>query len=124
MCVSGTNVSRDECPQKAHCSVEEAGAGLPRPHREADVTDGLMVPGTCLGPLSRDPSPPQGPLARTAGGGGVSPGRVSSILTVRTHVGRFTHRLSQQETLRGSKLVPSPNIFSGTTMKSCICIFF
>ena len=53
-----------------------------------------------------------------------SPGRVSSVLTVRTRVGYFAHRLSQQETLRGSKLVPSPNIFSGTTMKSCIFIFF
>lgn len=78
----------------------------------------------CLGLLSQDPSPPQGPPACTGGRGGASPGRMSSILTVRMHVGRFAHRLSQQETLRGSKLVPSPNIFSGTTMKSCICIFF
>lgn len=76
--------------------MEEAGAGLPRPHKEADVTDGLVVPGTRLGPLSRDPSPPQGPLARTAGGGGVSPGRVSSILSGHTWGVSLTDYLSRR----------------------------
>lgn len=51
MCVSGTNTSRDECSQKAHCSVEEAGAGPPR-SLEANVPDELVVlgslPGTAL----------------------------------------------------------------------------
>lgn len=120
-CVSGQTYHGMSVPRRHTVPWRRLGWAAPD-HKETDVTDGSQVPVHRLGPPSGPQPPPQGPLARTAGGGGVSPGRVSSILSGHTW-GAFT-RLSQQETLRGSEVVPSPSIFSGTTMKSCICIFF